>query len=150
VLDFSKQHVAPSSKRGLFTIEQYLVLKYRARGYTQLETAKALSMSRANVSMIESRARTKLKKARVTVRAYYSFKSMGSVVVERGTRLQDVPRVVLDEADRVGIHLRSNIVDILRMTKSKMGPNCVRKGRITKDLRFDFNPEGRLYISSRS
>ena len=45
-------------------------MELRARGFTQLETAKKLGTSRANVSMIECRAKKKLKKARETLRIY--------------------------------------------------------------------------------
>ncbi len=60
-------------KRGPFNEKQWKILKLRARGFTQRETAKKLGTSRANVSMIECRLRRKLEKARETVNTYESL-----------------------------------------------------------------------------
>ncbi|MGI0085876.1 MAG: Tfx family DNA-binding protein, partial [Nitrososphaerales archaeon] len=91
----------PQSKvrSDLFTSNQFLILKLRSRGLTQLQTARQLETSRANVSMIEHRARNKLEKARATLRAYESIQSTHSVKVGAGTRLQEIPSFVLHEGD---------------------------------------------------
>jgi HTH-type transcriptional regulator, fmd operon transcriptional regulator len=50
-------------------------MELRSRGFTQLETAKKLGTSRANVSMIECRAKKKLEKARETLRIFEALHS---------------------------------------------------------------------------
>lgn len=142
----ARQHVAPRIRRGLFTVEQYMVLKYRARGFSQRETAEALGTSRSNVSMIESRAKKKLSAARATVRAYQSMLPTNYVIlVGKGTRLQDIPLRILGEGDRRGIHLRSNVTEIIRLVKS-VAPRHIRAGRTTRELRFIFDTAGRLRL----
>src|SRR5271157_4260706 len=106
VLSYSKQHVAPKANRGILTIEQFLVLKYRARGFTQLQTANSLGMTRANVSMVESRAKRKIANAKATIRAYDSLFVKQYVMVPKGTRLQQLPSMVYGAADRQRIHLK--------------------------------------------
>ncbi len=111
-----------------------------------MQTARALGTSRANVSMIELRARKKLGRARDTIRAYESVLSSHSIDVKRGTRLQQIPEVVLHEGDRYGIHLKSNIVDIIRMVKS-LRPACVANGKTARRLVFTFTQSGKLSIT---
>ena len=74
-------------KGGLFNQKQLKILKLRARGFTQIETAKELGTSRANVSMIEWRARKKLDKARETIQAYEALQSSHTVSVDKGNQI---------------------------------------------------------------
>jgi HTH-type transcriptional regulator, fmd operon transcriptional regulator len=70
-------------KSGLFNQKQLKILRLRARGLTQLKVAKELGTSRANISMIEWRARRKLQKARETIRAYERLQSSNPPREER-------------------------------------------------------------------
>ena len=151
LLNVSKEEIPPKTKLGLFTTEQYLVLKCRAMGFTQLETANSLSISRSNASMIESRARRKLESAKETLNAYELLLSNHSVFVEKGTRLKNVPSLVLNEGDRYGIHLKSNLIDIIRLVQN-FEPKVTVEGVTTRDLKFDINPRGKvtLEISRKS
>ena len=116
---------------------------------TQKQTAKELGTSRGNVSMIELRARRKVEQAKETLRAYQSTLTDHDVHVPKGTRLYDVPPRVLGTGDRFGIHLHSNIVDIVRMVKEAKPP-CVSGGRTTRSLLFSFNDAGRLRLLQRA
>jgi Tfx family DNA-binding protein len=133
-------------KHGSLTKRQFLVLKYRTAGLSQLQTAKKLATSRANVSMIELRAKKKLEKARETIWAYESMLSRRIVRIKQGTRLQEVPSIVLAEGDRAKVHLRSNLVEIIRMVK-RADPACLKHGEITRDLEFAFTQSGVLTLS---
>jgi Tfx family DNA-binding protein len=133
-------------KQGYFTKKQLLVLKYRTSGLSQLQTAKKIDTSRANVSMIELRARKKLERAKETIWAYESLLSRHTIRVKQGTRLQEVPAIVLAEGDHARIHLRSNLVEIIRMVK-RADPSCLKKGEITKDLEFAFTQSGVLSLA---
>jgi Tfx family DNA-binding protein len=135
-----------SQKIGLFTKRQFAVLKLRVGGgLSQLETAKKLGTSRSNVSMIESRAREKLEKARETLKAFESIVSRHFVKVDKGMRLHDIPAKVLQEGDKYGIHLRSNIIDIIRMVK-QADPRSARTGTTTRELEFVFTQSGVLSL----
>jgi Tfx family DNA-binding protein len=132
-------------KFGLLTERQLNVLSCREKGMSQVETAEELRTTRANVSMIERRARMNVEKARKTLRAYESTLTNHAVTVERGSRPQEIPTIVLREGDRYGIHIQSNIVDIVRMVRAQK-PSCIADGRITRDLTFVFNQRGKLSL----
>ncbi len=133
-------------KLGLLSQKQYKVLKLRARGFTQLEAARELGTTRANVSMIEARARRKIEKARETLAANESLQSSHKVVIEIGTKLPEIPMLVLHEGDRHHIHVKSDIVKIVRLVKMHK-PNCVKNGVLTRNIVFTINEKGKLSIS---
>ena len=135
-----------TKKHGSLTKRQFLVLKYRTSGLSQLQTARKLTTSRANISMIELRAKKKIEKARETLWAYESMLSKRVVRVKQGTRLQEIPSIVLAEGDRSKIHLRSNLVEIIRMVK-RVDPACVKNGEITRDIEFAFTQSGLLTLA---
>lgn len=112
---------------------------------TQKETARELRTTRANVSMIELRARRKVEQARGTLRAYQSTLTDHSVVVPKGTRLYDIPPIVLREGDRHGVHVQSNIVEIIRVVKN-VQPSCLEDGKTTRGIVLVFNQKGKLHF----
>lgn len=133
-------------KYGLFNQKQLKILRLRARGFTQLETAKELGTTRANVSMIEWRARRKLEKARETIRVYEALQSSYTVIVEKGTKLAEVPLIVLHEGDKRRIHIQSDIIEIVRLVRA-VKPSCVSDGKTIRKIEFKINERGKLTVS---
>jgi HTH-type transcriptional regulator, fmd operon transcriptional regulator len=127
------------------TEKQFRVLDLRSRGYSQREIAFELKMSRASVSMIEARAKKQVQRARQTLRMYKLTQSQHKVIVQAGTRLQQVPMVVLQEADRFRIHLRQNMVEILRMVKKRKAA-LISDGRTSEKIVFSFNERGKVSL----
>ena len=113
---------------------------------TQSETARELHTTRANISMIELRARKKIRQARESLLAYQATLTDHSVRIPKGTRLYDIPSAVLGEGDRFGIHMQSNIVEIIRMAKSAR-PLCLEGGRTIRPITFVFNQKGKLRVA---
>jgi HTH-type transcriptional regulator, fmd operon transcriptional regulator len=137
----------PNKRHGFLTQKQSQVLYFRSCGFTQSEVAKKLRMSRASVSMIEGRAKKQVLRARQTVQYYELVQAQYEVVVDSGVRLQQVPMIVLQAADKHGIHLRSNMVEILRIVK-KLKADCLGvNGRLTEKLVFHFNERGKLSLT---
>lgn len=131
-------------KFGLLTERQYRVLTCRQMGMSQLQTAEELHTSRANVSMIELRARKNVERARETITAYESTLTSHPVTVPKGTRAYDIPPFVLREGDRCGVHIQSNIVEIIRMVR-EMDPPCLSNGgKTNRRVTFVFNQRGKL------
>jgi Tfx family DNA-binding protein len=133
-------------KTGLFNQKQLKILRLRARGFTQLEAAKELGTTRANISMIEWRARRKLDKARETIQAYEALQSSHKVSVGKSTKLAEVPLIVLHEGDRHHIHVKSDIIEIVRIVRA-IKPSVVRDGKTIRDLEFKINERGKLEVS---
>ena len=129
-------------------MEQYLVLKYRSLGFTQLQTAQSLEMTRANVSMIESRAKKKIAHARATIAAYESIlaSSKQIVTIPKGTAMQQVPSLVYQVADSRKIRLKANLVDITRMVRSYSRERLFEYGATIRPIKFEFTENGTLSI----
>ena len=112
---------------------------------TQKEVARELKTSRANASMIELRARRKVAMAMDTIAAYKTTLTEHVTRVPKGTAFYDIPPMVLREGDRWGIHVGSNVVEIIRMVKD-LKPSCLQRGRTTKSLSFVFSKGGKLRV----
>ena len=141
---------APSNgKIGVFTENELNVLRCRGKGMSQQETAVELHTTRANVSMIERRARRNLERARETLKAYELTLTDHAVIIEVGTRSQEIPGIVLREGDRFGTHIQSDLVDIVRMVRS-LEPICLTGGKTNRCLRFTFNQSGKLSLAEES
>jgi HTH-type transcriptional regulator, fmd operon transcriptional regulator len=134
-------------KNGLFNQKQLKILKYRARGFTQSETAKELGTTRANISMIEWRARKKLEKARKTIEAYEALQSSHKLVVGKGTKLAEIPLLILHEGDKRHIHVKSDIIEIVRLVRA-VKPSAVKDGKTNRPVVFTINERGKLLVSS--
>ena len=132
--------------RGFLTEKQAQILHLRCRGYTQREIAAELKISRASVSMIEGRARRQVRRAKQTTEFFEFIQNQYEVTMESGTKLQQIPMIVLQEADNHKIHLRSNMVEILRMVKKTKGASLGPDGRINEKLIFTFNERGKLFL----
>ncbi len=96
--------------------------------------------------MIEGRARRLVIRARHTVQYFELVEKQYEVTVSPGARLQQIPMIVLQEADKHGIHLRSNMVEILRIVKRTKAGNIGADGRLTEKLHFLFNERGKLSL----
>ena len=132
-------------KYGLLTERQYIVLKLRMEGKTQEEIARILRTSRENVSIIEKRARENIRLAEDTLRAYRELMKAGEVVIEPGTHLVDVPRLIISESDKVGVKLKANfnrIYDEIRFSARK----CVKGTKVVKPIRVMILKDGNFVV----
>ena len=136
----------PKKRYGFLTEKQSRILFLRSRGFTQLEIAKQMKISRASVSMIEGRARKQVIRARQTIHYFEAVQKQYEVVVNSGVRLQQIPMIVLQEADKHGVHLRSNMVEILRTVKKIKSNMLGTDDRLTEKLEFRFNERGKLSL----
>lgn len=131
---------------GFLTEKQFRVLLLRSRGYTQKETASELHLSRSSVSMVEARARKQIERARQTLKLFQMTQTQHTVVIPLDTHLQQIPLVVLQKADKYNIHLRRNMVEILRMVKKEKPDALSEDGRTVKKIFFSFNERGKVSL----
>jgi len=132
-------------KFGLLSDLQVEVLKLRFQGFTQSEIAKRLNLSRSYVSMLELRAKRKIEIARRTLEVISQIQSEELIPIDEGTSLADIPSIVFKAADKRGIHLKINIIEIIRMVKLA-NPPCLEKGKTIRKIVFKVSPEGRLFL----
>jgi Tfx family DNA-binding protein len=132
-----------STKRasGLLTARQIEVLKLRAQGYTQKRVAQQFGTSRENVVLLESRAKMNIERARATLD---NLKHQGlavSVEIPKGTHLVDIPRMILNRANRAKIKLGANFTRIYEDMRFK-ARNHVSGTRVSRPIVVTVYPDG--------
>ncbi|GAB3667928.1 Tfx family DNA-binding protein [Halopiger thermotolerans] len=105
----------------VLTYRQAQVLALRERGISQADIADALGTSRANVSSIESSARENLEKARETVAFAEALRAPVRVRVPEGTDLYDVPDLVYEACDEVGVKVDYTAPDLMKVVSDAAG-----------------------------
>ncbi len=126
---------------GLLTERQIEVLKLRAQGYTQKRVAEQIGTTRENVVLIESRAKLNIERARATLG---SLKHQGlavAVEIPKGTHLVDIPRLVLNRANRAKIKLGGNFTRIYEDIRFK-ARHHVSGARVSRQIVVTVFPDG--------
>jgi len=128
-------------KYGLLTEKQYVVLKLRMEGRTQEEIARILNTTRENVSIIEKRAKENIRLAEETLKIYKSLLAAGEVVIRPGTHLVEIPKIVINEADKLKVKLRANFTRIYDEIRYR-ARECVSGTRVVKPIRIMIFKDG--------
>lgn len=108
-------------EQSILTRRQAEVLALRERGVRQTVIADLLGTSRANVSSIESSARSNVSKARETVVFAEALTAPVRVDVEAGTDLYDVPKLVYDACDDAGVKVNHTAPDLMKLVSDAAG-----------------------------
>lgn len=115
------------------TKSQADVLKLRHAGLTQEEIAKKFNTSRQNIALIEKRAKRNLGLAEETIQEYEKITTTASVKVKSGTHMVDIPRLVIDAADKANVKLRADFTRVYNEIRFK-APRCVRGTNVVKPI----------------
>ena len=122
-----------NGKIGLLTKTQLKVLKLRLNGYTQKEIAEVFGTSRGDIAIIEKRAWQNIKLAEETLKIYKMLQTVAKAVIDSGTHLVDIPRLVISAADKVKVKLRANFTRIYDEIRFKT-PDCIKGTKVIKPL----------------
>ncbi len=134
-----------SHRYGLFTIRQLQVLELRARGLTQRAIAERFGTTRQNIGRIEKRARRNLVTAEETQLTYRRLHAAATVTLEPGTHRIDIPRLVVDAADDVGVKLRANFTRIYDEINFSV-PDRVRGPKIADPVTIFISHKGDISV----
>ena len=132
----STKHVS-----GLLSERQIEVLKLRAQGYTQKRVAQQIGTSRENVVLLESRAKMNIERARATLDNLRHQGLAVSVEIPKGTHLVDIPRIILNRANRAKIKLGANFTRIYEDMRFK-ARNHVSGTRVSRPIVVTVYPDG--------
>ncbi len=133
----------------VLTRRQAEVLALRERDVRQSVIADHLGTSRANVSSIEASARANVSKARETVAFAEALSAPVRVEVEAGTDLYDVPKLVFDACDEVGVKVSHTAPDLMKLVSDEAGEAV--EGREVRDRLFvGVTSEGRVRVRQSS
>ena len=122
---------------------QIKVLKLRKKGLTQEEIAKMFGTSRANISMIEKRARENIKKAYNTIKIYNQIMAPLSIEIEEGIDVLKIPDIVFEKADNEGIKVKYNTLELIEFIKEQAS-EFIEKRTVKKKFKIYVLENGEL------
>ncbi|MGA9141767.1 MAG: Tfx family DNA-binding protein [Methanocella sp.] len=108
--------------KSFLTKRQLAVLRLRQAGLTQEEIARRIKTTRANISLIEKRARENVERSKETIREWNSVISPVRITVKKGTDVMTIPEIVFAEADKASIHVKCDSIGLITLIKKEKGP----------------------------
>jgi hypothetical protein len=133
----------------VLTRRQAEVLLLRERGYRQTAIADLLGTSRANVSSVETSARTNVRKARETVAFAEALSAPVRVQVGGGTDLYDVPKLVYDACDDAGVKVNHTAPELMKRVSDEAG-DAVQGREVRADILVGVTSEGAVRVRRSS
>jgi Tfx family DNA-binding protein len=138
--------VEPMANQDIFlTKRQVEVLKMRKKGLTQEEIAKQLKTTRANVSILERRAYDNVKRAKATLETVNRLEIPTMVTVLPNTIITDIPRLILDKADDMGVKIKGNCMNILETVIKTTGKK-IKRDHVYTAITIEIMPNGTFYV----
>jgi len=125
------------------TNTQIKVLKLRKKGLTQEEIAKMMDTSRANISMIEKRAKENVEKAKNTLKIYNDIIAPVKIIIKEGTDVFDIPKMVFKISDENDIHVKYSSLEILDLI-NKNAKECIDKRIVKKPFVINILESGEI------
>ena len=120
-------------KHGLLTEPQLEVLRLRLTGLSQVEIAGRLKTTRQNISIIERRGRRNLRLAEETIQEFKRLNLASSVKLKPGIHMVDIPRFVVDAADKANVKLKADFTRIYNEIRFKAS-ECVKGTKVVKPI----------------
>jgi len=131
--------------KSFLTKRQLAVLRLRQAGLTQEEIARRIKTTRANISLIEKRARENVERSRETIREYNSVISPVRIAIKKGTDVMTVPEVVFAEADKASIHVKCDSIGLITLIKKEKGGSITNR-IVTEPFEIDIANSGEVAV----
>lgn len=122
------------------------VLKLRMKGLTQAEIARRLNTSRANVSILEHRAKGNIARAGRTLKLAERLKAPVVIVANQGDDILQVPKRLFDAADSAKIRVKQGTADIIAKIKEEAGDR-IHGRSATKSFDLALTSDGEILIA---
>jgi len=97
------------------------------------------------VSILEKRALQNVERAKNTLRQWTMIQASVSVMVPKGTDVFEVPGRVFQEADRKGVRLSLNSLDLIVRLRSE-APQVLKKRVVLRDLEIFVTDNGEVLV----
>ncbi len=133
--------------KGTFLTEaQARVLELRVKGLTQAEIARMLRTSRANICILERRARDNIARAERTLKLAAKLRAPVVLKVKRGDDILEVPKRLFKTADAAKIRVKLSTLDVI--SKIREGARDKLYGRsVNQSFDVVLTSEGELFIT---
>jgi Tfx family DNA-binding protein len=129
----------------VLTRRQAEVLALRERGARQADIADLLGTSRANVSSVEASARENVRKAHETVSFAEALTAPVRIEVSAGTDLYDVPDMVYETCDEVGVKVSYTAPDLMKLVSDEAG-SAVSGREVVEDVLVGVTSDGSVRV----
>ncbi|MFC6796345.1 MULTISPECIES: Tfx family DNA-binding protein [unclassified Haladaptatus] len=129
----------------ILTRRQAEVLALREKGIAQADIADLLGTSRANVSSVESSARTNIEKARETVAFAETLRAPVQILVEEGADLYDVPAKVYGACDEAGVKVSHTAPELMKVVGDEAG-GAVSGRQVVQPLLIGVTHDGAVRV----
>lgn len=129
----------------LLTDRQIQVLKLRSRGITQDRVARQLKTTRENVSILESRARRNIKRAKATIEILEDLGMAIRITIKPETPVLEISNLILKKADDANVRLQFDCVDLLEKIKMK-AKNKIKAKKVVNPISVVLLPYGDLLV----
>lgn len=127
------------------TDQQIHVLELRNRGFTKAKTAKQLRITREKVSLLESKARRNITRAKTTIKILEDLGVAVRILIEPETPVLDIPKIILKKADNANLRIRMDCIDLLERIKIK-SRNKIKAKKVTEPISVIVLPYGDLIV----
>jgi HTH-type transcriptional regulator, fmd operon transcriptional regulator len=131
--------------KSFLTKRQLAVLRLRQAGLTQEEIARRIKTTRANISLIEKRARENVERSKETIREWNSVISPVRISVKKGTDVMTIPEVVFAEADKASIHVKCDSIGLITLIKKEKG-NSITNRIVDEPFEIDIANSGDVAV----
>jgi len=138
--------IGASLKKTFLTDAQRRVLELRAKGLSQAEIARMFKTTRANISILERRARENIEKAERTVELAKRLRTPVILRVKAGEDLLGVPKRLLKAADVVGIKVSMSYPDLISEIRLRAATK-IHGRSVKQDFEIALTSAGELIIS---
>ncbi|WP_455279077.1 Tfx family DNA-binding protein [[Eubacterium] cellulosolvens] len=129
----------------LLTDRQVQVLKLRSRGLTQEGVAKQLKTTRENVSILESRARRNIKRAKSTIEMLEDLGMAIRITIKPETSVLEISKIILKKADDANVRIQLDCIDLLEKIKMK-AKNKIKAKKVVNPISVILLPYGDLLV----
>ena len=129
----------------LLTDRQIQVLKLRSRGITQEKVARQLKTTRENVSILESRARRNIKRAKATIELLEDLGMATRITIKPDTPVLEISKLILKKADDANVRLQLDCIDLLEKIKIK-AKNKIKAKKVVQPISVVLLPYGDLLV----
>jgi Tfx family DNA-binding protein len=131
--------------KSFLTKRQLAVLRLRQAGLTQEEIARRIKTTRANISLIEKRARENVERSKETIREWNSIVSPVRVAVPKGMDVMNVPDIVFAEADKASIHVKCDSIGLITLIKKEKS-NSISNRIVVEPFEVDIANSGEVAV----
>ena len=122
------------------------ILKLRMKGLTQAEIARRLNTSRANVSILEHRAKENIARAGRTLKLAEKLKAPVVISINPGDDILQIPKKLFDAADSAKIRVKQDTAGIIAKIKEETGDK-IHGRSATKSFDVALTSDGEILIA---